>query len=80
MKLELLFKLEHPNAKRPQKSPHKWREIDYESKIQLAPDKDDSEPLDEVGIRWVQIVVGPLLYYGRAVDNKILTALSVFGF
>jgi hypothetical protein len=76
---ELLFKLGHPNPRRPQTSPHKWREIDYGSKIQLSPDEDDSEPLDEEGIRWVQMVVGALLYYGRAVDNKLLTALSAIG-
>ena len=35
---ELLFKLGHPNPRRPQTSPHKWREIDYGSKIQLSPD------------------------------------------
>ena len=67
---ELLFKLGHPNPKRPQKSPHKWRKNEYESRIQLAPDVDDSKPLDEEGIKWAQMVVGALLYYGRAVDNK----------
>ena len=76
---KLLFKLGHPNPRQPQKFPRKWREIDYGSKIQLAPDEDDLEPLDEEGIRWVQMVVGALIYYGRAVDNKILTALSVIG-
>ena len=69
----------HPNPRRPQKSPHKWREIDYGSKIQLAPDEDDSKPLDEEGIRWVQMVIGALLYYRRDVDNKILTTLSAIG-
>ena len=76
---ELLFKLGHPNPKRPQKSPHKWREIDYGSKIQLTPDEDDSKPLDEEGIRWLQMVVGTLLYHGRAVVNKILTVLRANG-
>ena len=58
-----------------------WRPliIDYGSKIQLAPDEDDSEPLDEEGIRWVKMVVGALLHCGRAVNNKILTALSTIG-
>ena len=72
----LLFKLGHPNPKRSQKSPHKLREIDSGSKIQLAPDEDDSEPLDEEGIRWVQMVVGGLLYCGRAVDNNISDGLK----
>ena len=79
---EILFKLGHPNPKQSHKSPHKWREIDYGSNIQLAPDEeDDSEPLDEEGIRWVQmeLVVGALLYYGRTVDNEILTTLSAIG-
>ena len=35
--------------------------------------------MDEEGIRWVQLVVGALLYYGRADDNKTLTALSAIG-
>ena len=35
--------------------------------------------MDKEGIRWVQMVVWALLYYGRVVDNKILTDLSVMG-
>ena len=76
---DLLFKLKHPNPRKPQKSPHKWREIEYGSKVQLSPDEDKSEPLDEEEVKWVQMVVGALLYYGRAVDNKLLTALSAIG-
>ena len=53
--------------------------MDCGPKIQQAPDEDDYEPLNEEGITWVQMVVGALLYYGRAVDNKILTALSAIG-
>ena len=76
---DLLFKLKHPNPKKPQKSPHKWIQINYGSRVQLSPDEDKSEPLDEEEVKWVQMVVGALLYYGRAVDNKLLTALSAIG-
>ena len=49
------------NPRRPQKSPHKWRKFDCGSKIQFAPNEDDSEPLDEEGIKLVQMVVRDLL-------------------
>ena len=29
--------------------------------------------------KWVQMFVGVLLYYGRAANNKLLTALSAIG-
>ena len=51
----------------------------YGSKIQLAPEEGESKPSGKEGVRWVQMVVGALLYYERAVHNKILTALSAIG-
>ena len=50
--------------------------IIYGAKIQYAAETDDSAPLDKVGILRVQSIVGALLFYGRAVDNKLLVALS----
>jgi hypothetical protein len=75
---DLIFKLGHANPRKLQTSPHKLREIDYGSKVQLTPDEHNSESIDEAGIRWVQMIVGAL-HYGRAVDNKLLTALSAVG-
>ena len=64
---------------KPQLSPHKHREIQYGAKIQTAIDVDTSPTLDAKGIKRVQQIVGALLYYARAVDNKLLVALNAIG-
>ena len=70
----------HPDPKKPQHSPHKHREIVYGAKAQLiADDIDDSPPLDAAGIKKVQGIVGCILYYARAVDNKLLCTVSAIG-
>ena len=65
--------------RKPQPSPHKFREVKYISKTQLAPKEDTSKPLNYSGIRRVQTIVGVLLWIGRAVNNKLLVALSAIG-
>ncbi len=35
--------------------------------------------LEPVGIKRIQAIIGALLYYARAVDNKLLVALSTLG-
>ena len=64
---------------KPKLSPHKCREVKYVSKTQLAPKEDTSKPLNDAGIRRVQTIVGALLWIGRAVNNKLLVALSAIG-
>ena len=61
---------------KPQLSPHRHREIVYGQKRQLTPDEDSAPPLDGKGVKRVQRIVGALLYYARAVDNKLLVPLS----
>jgi hypothetical protein len=56
--------------------PHKCLPIAYGAKAQLTPDADTSKLLDEHRKRRIQEIVGLLLYYMRAVDNKLLVALS----
>ena len=72
----LLLKYNHPRPKKPQHSPHAHREIIYGAKEQLAPDADTSPPLSEEGVKRIQGIIGSLLYYARAVDNKLLATLS----
>eukprot|EP00804_Cyclotella_cryptica_P028768 CCRYP_018720-RA/>CCRYP_018720-RA protein AED:0.37 eAED:0.37 QI:0/0/0/1/0/0.25/4/0/1148 len=72
----LLLKYDHPRPRKPQHAPHKHREIIYGAKEQLLPDNDTSPPIDAAGIKRIQGIVGSLLYYARAVDNKLLVALS----
>jgi hypothetical protein len=76
---DVLLKYNHTRPSKPQHSPHKHREIVYGAKPQLTPDVDTGRPLNEAGIKRVQGIVGSLLYYARAVDNKLLVALSAIG-
>ena len=73
---KFLLKYGHPIPKKPQLSPHKHREVIYGAKEQLAPEDDTTPPLDSQGTKRVQGIVGALLYYARALDNKLLVGLS----
>jgi hypothetical protein len=75
----VLFKYNHPKPKKRQLSPSKAAPIIYGAKTQLTPDEDTTDLLDDKGIKRVQGIVGALLYYARAVDNKLLYSLSDIG-
>ena len=75
----ILIKHDQPMPLKPQLSPHKHREIQYGAKVQEVLDEDTSPPLDAKGIKQFQQIVGTLLYYARAVDNKLLVALNEIG-
>ena len=75
----LLLKYNHTPPRKPQHSPHKHRDITYGAKTQLTPEEDTSPPLDAAGVKRIQGIIGSLLYYARAVDNKLLTTLSAIG-
>jgi hypothetical protein len=72
----LLIKFKHPRPNKRRLSPYKCLPISYGAKAQLTPEADASELLDEHRKRRIQEIVGSLLYYARAVDNKLLVALS----
>ena len=76
---DLLIKFGHPTPKKPQHSPHMSVPINYGAKQQFSQGPDTSPKLDENGIKRVQGIVGALLYYGRAVNDKILVAISEIG-
>ena len=76
---KVLLKYNHPVPKKPQLSPHKQQEISYGNKEQLVPEEDTSPPLDSQGTKRIQGIVGALLYYARAVDNKLLVGLNAIG-
>ena len=76
---DLLLKLGHPMPKKPQLSPHKSKTVNYSNRIQMAQEEDASKPLNEADIQRVQQVVGALLWVGRAVNNKLLVAISAIG-
>ena len=74
----LRVKYDHPDPRKLQHSLYKHALIFYGSKVQYAA-KDDNPPLDADGILRVQSIVSALLFYGRAIDNKLLVALSELG-
>ena len=51
----------------------------YGAKEQLSPKYDTTLPLDRQGTKHVQGIVGALLYYARAMDNKLLVSISAIG-
>ncbi len=57
-------------------SPHKHREIVYGQTTQLTHDEPYSPPLSIEGIKRIQGIIGTLLYYECAVDNKLLDIFS----
>ncbi len=72
----LLIRFKHPRPIKPRLSPYKCLPISYGVKAQLTPEADASKLLDKHCKRHIQEIVGSLLYYAQAVDNKLLVALS----
>ena len=76
---KVLLKYGHHIPKKPQLSPYKHREVIYGAKEKLAPEDDTTPPLDSQDTKRVQGIVGALLYYAQAVDNKLIFSLSTIG-
>ena len=74
--LNLLRRLGHPAPRKPQHSPHAHAPIQYGQKQQYVATPPASKPLDDAGTTRVRMIVGSLLYYARAVNNKLLVALG----
>ena len=73
---KFLMKYGYSRPHKSQLSPHKHREATYGSKEQLTPEEYNSPLLEKEGNRRIQGIVWALLYYERAVDNKLLVGLS----
>ena len=71
-----LKKYNHPSPVRPQYSPHRWNKPVYGNKIQMATEEPKTSLLDKDGKRRIQSIVGTFLFYGRAVEPTVLTALN----
>ena len=71
-----LQRFNHEFPKKPQHQPHKHAVPVYGQKVQYAREADTSKPLSQEEKRFVQQVLGTFLYYGRAIDGTMLTALS----
>ena len=64
---------------KPQHSPFCHAPIIYGAKQQFAHSPDAIPKHNDTGVKRVQAIVGALLYYGRAVYNKLIISLSDLG-
>ena len=71
-----LLRFKHKMSKTKQNSPHPHVAPQYGAKAQYVEDADNFPPVGKEEANFIQAVAGTLLYYGRAVDNNILTSLS----
>ena len=71
-----LARFGHLIPKIPQHQPHKHTVPTYGATIQYAKDRDVTNLLSKEDKKYIQQVLGTFLYYGRAVDSTMLTALS----
>ena len=71
-----LHKFQHPTPKKPQDSPYPATAKQYGVKVQLTDPIDTSDCLPPHEIKRLQQIIGTFLFYGRAVDPTLLTALS----
>jgi hypothetical protein len=71
-----LYRVQHPEPERPQHSPHKQHPINYGAKVQFFMSEDLLAPLAAEQKVTLQQVVVCLMYYERALDPKMLVALS----
>ena len=74
--LRTLEKLQHPYPSKPQHAPHQWIAKKYGVHSQETPPEDTSPPLPPEGKTHIQRVTGSFLFYGRVVDNTILSAVN----
>ena len=76
---DFLLKYVHAKPMHPQLNPHKHLQIKYGAKQQLRPEDDTSLSIDTTGVKNIQAIIGALLYYAHAVDNKLIVSLSAIG-
>ena len=73
---QALNKFQHPPPRKPQDSPYPATVKQYGIKVQLTDPIDTSARLPTHEIKKLQQIIGTFLFYSRAVDPTLLTALS----
>ena len=72
----VLHKYHHKPSHRKQYSPYPYQNIVYGQKVQKPTPIDTTPKLNENNKKYVQKVIGALLYYARAIDCTMLVTLS----
>ena len=70
-----LLQFNHGDPAKPFLSPSKYIPPKFGQTIQLTP-QDNSKPMTDTEILYLQQICGKFLYYGRAVDDTMLHALN----
>ena len=65
-----------PPSFRPEHAPHSWQRPNYGAKTQFAVAPDESPSLDAADKTRILEVLGTLLFYARAIDLTLLTAIG----
>ena len=73
---KLRKRFNHQRPTKPQHSPYKAPKKIFGAGAQDTIAPDESPKLDDTNVKLIQQVIGVCLYYGRAVDDTILPALS----
>ena len=73
---DTLKRFHQPPPKKPQYQPHPQVKPNYGAKAQYTDNPDTSPLLERIDIKFIQEVVGTLLYYARAVNSTMLVALG----
>jgi len=73
---KLLHKMQHPTPATPEHNPHTWKPPQYGKTAQYVEPPKQLPILPKDSIRRIQQVIGPLLYYARAVDHTILVTVN----
>ncbi len=71
-----LHRFQHPMPTKPEHSPHAWQKPTFGAKTQFALLPDVTAALDAADKRRVLEVLGTLLFYARAIDSTLLTAIG----
>jgi hypothetical protein len=71
-----LQRFQHPTPPHPEHSPHEWQRPNYGAKTQYATTPDTAAALNATDKLRIMEVLGTLLYYGRAIDSTLLTAIG----
>jgi hypothetical protein len=73
---KLLERLNHQTPPKPIHAPHEWQVPVYGKHRQYVKDPDTTPLLDKSDTKYVQSVVGALLYYARAIEHPLLVGLN----
>jgi len=73
---KVLTRFQHTLPTKLEFAPYQHVIPNYGAKVQYSAEQDRAQLIDPKGINTIQSIVGTFLYYGIAIDNIILPALS----